>query len=247
MPFPAPERIRAILLDIEGTTTPTTFVYNVLFPYAAEEMNRFIERHFRDPATRPYLEQIREQRVADGGPDRPAWREDSEKAYMDSLVAYARWLMERDSKITALKVLQAQIWEQGYATGELHGQVYPDVPPALRRWKAQGKRVDIYSSGSELAQKLLFQSTNFGDLTPLLNGFFDTRIGPKTDTQSYLGIARRISYNPQEVLFVSDSSKELEAARLAGMSTALAVRSDTRATLPFDSSAIHSFDEIFPD
>jgi enolase-phosphatase E1 len=245
MLFPAPQRIRAILLDIEGTTTPVTFVYDVLFPYAAGKLERFIHQHFHDPNLATHFEQLKQQHIADRDPGLLEWREDSEEDQIHSLIAYARWLMERDSKLTPLKAIQGTIWAEGYARGELHGQVYPDVPRALRGWRQLDKRVYMYSSGSELAQKLLFQSTNYGDLTSLLQGFFDTRVGTKFDARSYLEIARRVSCDPQQVLFVSDSRKELEAAHSAGMSTVLAIRSDDRAPGPVGFVTIHSFDEIF--
>lgn len=246
MPFPDPERIRAILLDIEGTTTPTAFVYDVLFPYAAERLGGFVHEHFQDAEMRPHLAQFKEQRLADANPDVPAWRENSEEAEVGSLVAYARWLMERDSKATALKAVQGKIWEEGYARGALRGQVYPDVAPALQRWQHQGKLVYIYSSGSELAQKLLFQTTDYGDLTHLIAGFFDTRVGPKTDPRSYQEITTRMLCTPQKVLFVSDSLNELEAAQGTGMLTALSVRSSGSTTAPAKFVTVRSFDEIFP-
>jgi enolase-phosphatase E1 len=246
MPFPEPERIRAILLDIEGTTTPVAFVYEVLFPYAARNLDRFIRQHFHDAEIRPRLDELKEQRIAGEIADLPAWHEHAEEAQIDSLVAYAQWLVKRDSKVTALKTIQGRIWEEGYARGELRGRVYPDVPPALRRWRQQGKRVYIYSSGSELAQKLLFRSTDYGDLTTLLQGFFDTSIGPKSDSRSYVEIASRISSPPQQVLFVSDSSKELEEAQFAGMWSALAIRSIDSSPRSTSFMTIHSFDEIFP-
>jgi enolase-phosphatase E1 len=246
MPFPDPERIRAILLDIEGTTTSTAFVHDVLFPYAAERLDGFVHERFQDAEMRPHFAQFKEQRLADANSDLPAWHEDSEEDQMDSLVAYARWLMKRDSKAAALKAVQGKIWEEGYARGELHGQVYADVAPALRRWRQQGKPVYIYSSGSELAQRLLFQTTDYGDLTHLIAGFFDTRVGPKTDPRSYQEIASRMLCTPQKVLFVSDSLNELEAAQSTGIQTALSVRSSGSTSAPAKFVTIRSFDEIFP-
>jgi enolase-phosphatase E1 len=174
-------QIRAILLDIEGTTTPIGFVYDVLFPYAARNLDRYFRQHFHDLETAPYFAQLKEQRMrsADSYTNVPDWHNDSVDAEIGSLVSYAQWLMQRDSKLTALKVLQGNIWQEGYAHGELCGQVYPDVPSALRRWREHNKSVYIYSSGSELAQKLLFQTTEYGDLTRLLRGFLRYTCWPK--------------------------------------------------------------------
>ena len=181
--------LRAILLDIEGTTTPISFVYQTLFPYARQKL-------------RPHLEAC--GRLAEY------------KKFVD--------LMDQDSKSTALKDLQGQIWKAGYETGELVGEVFEDVAPALRRWAARGLDVAIFSSGSVLAQKLLFRHSSAGDLTPVLRWHFDTTVGPKTDPESYRRIASSIGSPPSDILFISDVVRELDAARTAGVDTALSVR-----------------------
>jgi enolase-phosphatase E1 len=132
--------------------------------------------------------------------------------------------MERDRKSTALKSLQGRIWEAGFRGGTLVGPVYPDVAPALRRWKADGLEVCIFSSGSVLAQRLLFAHSSAGDLTPLLADFFDTTSGPKREPESYRRIAAVRRRAAAEWLFLSDVTEELDAARAAGMQTALVVR-----------------------
>ena len=248
MKLPEPAQIRGILLDIEGTTTPVEFVYRVLFPYAARELNEFIRQHFQDPEIWPFLENLRQQRNSDSllGLAPPPWHDDSEEAEIRSLVEYGRWLMNKDSKSPSLKSLQGRIWQKGYARGELRGQVYPDVPTSFRRWREQGKEAYIYSSGSVLAQKLLFQSTEYGDLTLLLDGFFDTQVGTKTDPNSYRKISAQIRCEPQQVLFVSDAISELEGAESAGMHTALSIRSGDTAREPARFLAIRGFDEVFP-
>jgi enolase-phosphatase E1 len=249
-PVKLPEswQVRAILLDIEGTTTPLEFVYFVLFPYAARELNDFIRVHFDDPEIRSFLESLRQQRGSDAslGLAAPTWHGDSEEAVISSLTEYGRWLMKQDRKDSALKSLQGLIWKEGYARGELRGQVYPEVPKALQRWREQGKATYIYSSGSVLAQKLLFQSTEYGDLTLLLDGFFDTQVGAKADPNSYRKISAGIRCEPQEVLFLSDAIRELEAAESAGMHTGLSIRPGNKTSEPARFAVIHSFDEIFP-
>ena len=169
--------VRVVLLDIEGTTTPISFVHDVLFPYARARIG-------------------------------------------------AEWhaAMDRDEKSSELKRLQGLIWEQGYRAGELHGEVFPDVAPAIRRWRAAGLRVAIYSSGSELAQRLLFGSTPDGDLTPLIDGYFDTTVGAKRNPDSYRRIAERLHVESRRLLFISDVPQELAAARAAGCRAILCVR-----------------------
>ncbi len=146
--------------------------------------------------------------------------------------------MDRDRKSTALKALQGRIWEAGYRAGELKGkgEVYPDVGPALARWQQAGKRIAIFSSGSVQAQRNLFANTTDGDLSSFLSGYFDTTTGPKREARSYRQIAATLRQEPRDVLFISDVTAELDAARAAGMRTALCVRS---AVSPDDASANH--------
>lgn len=133
-------------------------------------------------------------------------------------------LMAQDSKSTALKEVQGHIWEHGYLSGELVGEVFDDVLPALRRWRQQGIEVGIFSSGSVLAQKLLFRHSSSGDLTAFIRWHFDTTTGPKTESESYSRIASSMGSPASAVLFVSDVVGELDAARAAGMQTALCLR-----------------------
>jgi enolase-phosphatase E1 len=208
--------IRVVLLDIEGTTTPMAFVHDVLFPYARARVAQYLaDASSPDPETAHILDGLREEHARDvaRGEHPPA-----------TPTAYALWLMDRDRKSGPLKTLQGKIWQHGYATGELKGEVYPDVPPALAEWTAAGVRVGIFSSGSVLAQKLLFSTTPAGDLTPFLTWHFDTAIGPKQHADSYSAIAQAIGVPPTEILFISDSEPELAAARCAGMHTQLSVR-----------------------
>ena len=201
--------IRAILLDIEGTTTPIAFVHQVLFPYARARIHDYLEQ---SDIALLRAEYAAEPRSA----DLPAW--DPE--------AYVYWLMDRDRKSTALKALQGRIWEAGYRAGELtgKGEVYADVRPALERWHAAGKTIAIFSSGSVQAQRNLFANTTAGDLSPLLSGYFDTTTGPKREARSYRQIAATLRQEPRDMLFISDVTAELDAAREAGMRTALCVR-----------------------
>lgn len=227
---------RALLLDIEGTTTPIEFVYQVLFPYARAHAAAYLQREGESAACRAAVDQLRVEQAADRdrGEHRPAL-----------ILDYIGWLMDRDRKSPGLKALQGLIWQAGFKSGELRGQVYPDVAPAFERWRARGVDIYIYSSGSVLAQQLLFGSTDAGDLTRFLKGYFDTVVGPKTSAESYLMIVARVQIPPPAILFVSDVSGELDAANAAGLGTALCVRSGAEAKL---SSAPHpvirSFDEI---
>lgn len=241
-------QVRALLLDIEGTTTPADFVYHVLFPYASRKLEEFFVEHRGNAEIRAQLDALKTQRRADEreGPEPPALRDDTEESELASLVAYARWLIARDSKSTPLKMLQGKIWQAGYKSGELRGDVYPDVPVALARWRKQGKDIAVYSSGSVLAQQLLFRTTSAGDLTSYFREFFDTRVGIKTGAESYRKIAAALGHRENEMLFLSDAVKELDAARAAGMQTALCVRSGKSTVASAGHPVIRTFDEVLP-
>jgi enolase-phosphatase E1 len=201
---------RGILLDIEGTTTPITFVYDVLFPFARKHAHE----HLSTDDERA-LKSEHDVDVAKGLTP-PAWS--------SGAIQYVYWLMDQDRKSTALKALQGRVWQEGYRRGELQGAVFDDVPPALERWHGAGKDVRIYSSGSILAQKLIFSTTPHGDLTRFLNGYFDTTTGAKTEPSSYAAIASAFSLPPSEMLFISDVTRELDAASAAGFQTLLSIR-----------------------
>lgn len=201
---------KGILLDIEGTTTPIAFVYDVLFPFARAHAHEHLDE-----------EAQRELKAENEGDVRkgltpPPWS--------SGALAYVHWLMDQDRKSTALKNLQGKIWQAGYRRGDLHGEVFADVPGALERWHENGMDTRIYSSGSILAQQLIFSTTRYGDLTRFLNGYFDTTTGPKTDAASYTAIAKDFGLPAAEITFISDVTRELDAASAAGMQVLLSLR-----------------------
>jgi enolase-phosphatase E1 len=241
-------QVRVILLDIEGTTTPVDFVYRTLFPYANSKAESFLSEHSRDPEVQSLVTELhaQHQRDVSAGLQAPPWNEETIESQLQSSIVYARWLMSRDSKCAPLKTLQGKIWEQGYASGELHGEVYADVPPAFARWRRQGREICIYSSGSVLAQQLLFRTTSAGDLTRHISSYFDTRVGAKTESGSYRGIAEMLGRAATEVLFVSDAVKEVEAARIAGMHALLCSRDVAPEQAVTHSGRVNTFDQILP-
>lgn len=201
--------LQAILCDIEGTMSNIAFVKDRLFPYAAERLPAFVNQHEQDPQVKPLLESV----AAETG-----------DARMQSIIStLLNWIHE-DRKTTSLKVLQGLIWSEGYANGQLKGHVYEDAVNQLKAWHAAGLRLYIYSSGSTQAQQLLFKHTDFGDLTHLFEGYFDTRAGNKYQVSSYQGIAKYLGLPTQCILFLSDMRLELDAAQQAGMQTYHLVR-----------------------
>lgn len=245
MPYTSPH---ALLLDIEGTTTPVTFVYEILFPFARRQVSEFIQQRYQSDDVNADLALLQSEHAADveKGREPPVLQQRSPELMVNSVTQYVYWLMDQDRKSTALKSLQGRIWEAGYLSGALVGQVYPDVRPAFKRWQAQGIAIHIFSSGSVLAQKLLFAHTGDGDLSEYISNYFDTTTGAKTDLASYQSICEKISLPAVAVLFVSDTTAELDAAHDAGMSTALCVR---RGSLEPESAThpiVQGFDVIFP-
>lgn len=212
---------QVILLDIEGTTTPVDFVFGTLFPYAATHAETFLRAHADEVEVAADVALLRTEYTQETpSSELPAW------TGADALAAlpYIQYLIRIDRKSTGLKSLQGKLWAQGYMDGSLKSLMFADVPAALARWTAAGKRVAIFSSGSIAAQKLIFAHSEQGDLTPQLSAYFDTTTGPKREAESYRRIAAALGVVPAEVLFLSDVPEELSAARDAGMQTALAVR-----------------------
>lgn len=202
--------IQAILTDIEGTTSSLSFVKDVLFPYSRTRMAEFARAHAREPVVRAQLDEV----------SRLAGRALTIEEAIAQLVTW----IDEDKKITPLKALQGLIWEAGYKQGDYQGHMYEDAVRWLRRWKEQGLMLYVFSSGSVLAQKLLFGHTAYGDLTPLFSGYFDTTIGNKRAAGAYRAIAGEIGLKPSGILFLSDIREELDAARAAGMQTVWLVR-----------------------
>lgn len=210
-----PGTVRVVLLDIEGTTTPIAFVHERLFGYIRSHLSNYVARHWNDPPVRGVIRQLNDERALEGS---------GAITDPDTLLRVVHELMNRDRKSGGLKTLQGLIWEDGYQAGELRGEVWDDVPVAMRQWRSDGREIAIYSSGSELAQRRLFESTAAGDLTPLITAFFDTRVGAKVESDSYTKIAHALGQPASSILFVSDVTAELRAARAAGLETVLSVR-----------------------
>lgn len=200
--------VQAVVTDIEGTTSSISFVKEVLFPYAATHMARFLREHWNEPAVQ---EQIRAL-AADTGAD-VASADDADRILQ-------QWIRE-DRKATPLKTLQGMIWKAGYQSGAYTAHLYPDTAPALQRWHDAGLPLYVYSSGSIAAQKLFFGYSDAGDLTSLFSGYFDTTTGMKQEVDSYRKIATAIGVPASEIVFLSDIEGELNAAREAGFQTIL--------------------------
>lgn len=236
------DRADVILLDIEGTTTPIDYVFLVLFPFAKEQVESFLQNHHQESLVKADLMRLRQEYEADveRGLAVAAWVDNSARA----AVPYIHYLIATDRKSTGLKSLQGKIWEQGYRDGTLRSQLFPDVKPAFERWTREGKRLFIFSSGSIQAQQLLFRYTQEGNLTGFLSGYFDTETGAKKEADSYRTIAQAIGVLPTQILFISDVAAELKAAQSAGMQTLFSLRAGNRTSDSEGFPVIRSFDNV---
>ena len=213
--------ITHLLLDIEGTTCPVSFVAEVLFPYARAEMAAYLARHGEQPELKALVESVQHSWQADPHPEAQRLLRETGGEAADSpalqVVPYLHWLIDQDIKLTELKDLQGRIWEAGYGNGTITAPLFSDVPEALQRWHDQGLVLAVYSSGSVPAQQLLYRHSQVGDLSDLFSHWFDTRSGAKQESESYRRITQAMAVPPEQVLFISDSRAELEAASAAGL------------------------------
>jgi len=234
---------QAILLDIEGTTSSIRFVYDEMFPFVRRELAGFLNTHWEAAEVRAACDVL----ASDAGHGSlKKWCADADDSTArERVTREVIRLMDGDIKATGLKQLQGFIWRSGFESGELKAHVYDDVPPALNAWHKAGMDLRIYSSGSIAAQRLFFGHTIVGDLLPLLKGHYDTTTGPKMEPGSYTEIAKAYCRAPAEILFLSDVVAETEAARQAGMQTALCLRPGNAAPpSDHDFATIGAFSEI---
>ncbi len=197
--------MKTLLFDIEGTTTDIRFVHKVLFPYSLERIESYCRTHSSHPAISEAREVL--------------WKERRQLASLSDVIEAMKLWIRTDRKIGVLKTLQGEIWNEGYKTGAFQGHVYGDVPQAWERWKKDGIRLAIYSSGSVAAQKQIFGYSTAGDLTPLLSEYFDTKVGGKREVKSYQNIAQSLKSDAADITFFSDIKEELDAAQAGGMKT----------------------------
>jgi enolase-phosphatase E1 len=230
-----------VLLDIEGTVSPLAYVHATMFPFARERLADFLAANLARPDAAAALAQVAIDAAATG-----LVLPSSVAENLPAFVAHLHDLMDRDVKATGLKQLQGLIWEGGFHSGQLRADLFPDVAPALRAWHAAGAELRIYSSGSVHAQKLFFAHTVDGDLTPLLSGHHDTTVGPKKAAASYAAIAAASGRAPGAILFLSDIVAELDAARAAGLRTALALRPGNPPAPAHDHPVFSSLLELAP-
>nr|WP_042195322.1 acireductone synthase [Kibdelosporangium sp. MJ126-NF4]CEL21933.1 2,3-diketo-5-methylthiopentyl-1-phosphate enolase-phosphatase [Kibdelosporangium sp. MJ126-NF4]CTQ92713.1 2,3-diketo-5-methylthiopentyl-1-phosphate enolase-phosphatase (EC 3.1.3.77) [Kibdelosporangium sp. MJ126-NF4] len=229
---------RWVVVDIEGTLTPTDQVHVVLYDYARPRLGPWIDEHPDDPVVVEAVAQIRSMA------DLPA------SAGTDEIVRVLHGWMAADQKIAPLKALQGLIWQRGYADGDLVTELFGDVVPALRAWHDKGLDLAVFSSGSVPGQVAAFSRTTDGDITSLFSQHFDTvNAGPKREAPSYRAIASALGAPSAEIVFFSDVPAELDAAVADGWQTVgLARPGEPFGDADFGSHlAVKSFAEVSVD
>ena len=236
-----------LLLDIEGTTCPVSFVSDVLFPFAKKELSRYITQCWNKSPNNKTIQAARKEWKDDQSAESIKIKQQVKQGQtgeVDGLIEYLKHLISIDRKSTALKDLQGKIWENGYSNGELKSQLFPETAECLRQWNEQGLTLSVYSSGSVQAQKLLYRHSSNGDLEDLFSHWFDTHTGPKKSTESYTTIAEKLHSSPNKIWFVSDNGAECDSARLAGMHTLFSLRDGNPDRDPRDHTVVQSLREV---
>lgn len=225
--------IKAILTDIEGTISSLEYVRKVMFPYSKKNLRSFMTEHKEEDIVKKTIRELS---------DKLGKSVDIE----ESIKILESWI-DADLKEPILKEIQGYIWEEGFKDGKLKGHIYQDAYIKLMEWKEIGIKIYVFSSGSVKAQKLFFKYTDYGDITNIFSGFFDTKMGSKKDKDSYLKISDEIKLKPREILFLSDIEEELDASREAGMKTIRVLRdgieisSKHKVVRDFSSISLNSF------
>jgi enolase-phosphatase E1 len=235
---------KVILTDIEGTISSISFVKEVLFPYSKERLEDFILTNYEHS---PFLLSIIEatlEEIKQGNITGITYKSNQESAIFETQVytaieALKIWIQE-DKKITPLKDLQGLIWEEGFRNGLFKAPLYQDAFEFFLSMKGKGLPIYVYSSGSVQAQKLFFEFSEFGDVRYLFSGFYDTKIGSKKDSESYLKIATDIQVSPEHILFLTDIKDECKASEEAGLLTVQVVREALEDAVNLDNSAPNS-------
>lgn len=236
-----------LLLDIEGTTCPFNFIVDVLFPYAEQNLEPFIDSHSQEDSITKILTKANEEWTKDKHPGSMSLLARCYKQSLtskESTTKYLQYLMSIDQKSTALKDLQGKIWRQGYNNGTLKSTLFEEAHECIHRWKQKRLILAVYSSGSVEAQKLLYQHTQTGNLVGLFSHWFDTHTGPKKSQESYELIAKKMGTDAKNVIFISDNAEECDAAKIAGMHTLFSLRANNPDQDPKQHCLISDLNEV---
>ena len=236
-----------LLLDIEGTTCPVSFVSEILFPFAKQELSNFIKQNWNNNTQNRAIQDANKEWSVDQSIESLLLKKQADRQQVheaDGLIKYLKHMISIDKKSTALKDLQGKIWEYGYRNGELKAELFPETAACLHQWHEHGLTLSVYSSGSIQSQKLLYRYSSQGNLESLFSNWFDTHTGPKKSTNSYTKIAHQLNSAPGNIWFVSDNGAECDAARAAGINTLFILRDGNPDREPKDHTVIKTLHEI---
>ena len=238
---------RHLLLDIEGTTCPASFVSETLFPFARASLPRFVTNNHGESCVKEILKAAQHEwdnDITEASIKLRREHSSNKKEAYAGLIEYLLHLIKIDKKSTALKDLQGKIWLAGYEKGELKAEIFPETADCFQHWRGEKILISSYSSGSIQAQKLLYKNTKHGDLSPSINQWFDTHTGNKKHSLSYTKISQKLKALTSEILFISDNHKECDAARDAGMQTLFSLRRGNPDQNPAGHTIIRSLKEV---
>ncbi|KFP96448.1 Enolase-phosphatase E1, partial [Leptosomus discolor] len=246
---------RPYLCLVKGAAVFLVCCQETLFPYIKDNVKEYLRAHWEEEECQQDVgllrKQAQEDSSLDGAVPIPLESETGEEELervIQAVVDNVHWQMSLDRKTTALKQLQGHMWRAAYATGHIKGAIFEDVVPAIRKWREAGMKVYIYSSGSIEAQKLLFGYSTEGDILELFDGHFDTKIGPKVESESYRRIANSIGCATNNILFLTDVPREANAAEEADTHVAVVTRPGNAGLTDDEKSyysLISSFTELF--
>jgi enolase-phosphatase E1 len=223
--------IAGIVIDIEGTTSPTSSVREGLYDYTRRHLGQWLADNLGGAADLVIAETRELAGQSDAGP-----------AEVTEILCH--WL-DSDVKAEPLKTAQGLICAEGFRSGVLHGEFFDDVPPALAAWHGRGIVLYVFSSGSVRNQQDWFVNARGGELASLISGWFDlATAGAKRESSSYETIAKAIGLASERILFLSDHPDELDAAVAAGWSVLGLDRPGEPNSARPPHRWIHSFDEV---
>ena len=233
--------ISACLFDIEGTTTPISFVHETLFPYSKKRLKQFLK-------TLEFDKSLESDLIEENSSDLS--KENYKESILDSnqeidknkLESYLNFLIRVDRKSKPLKEIQGKIWRDGYESGELKSIIYADVKLFFEKLKELDKKIYIYSSGSVEAQKLIFKYSKLGDLSIYIHDYFDTNIGGKKEPESYSKILANINIPAKELVFFTDVKEEADAASYNKIKSYIMNRPGNKKQVPHTYDILDTFE-----
>ncbi|NBU98665.1 MAG: acireductone synthase [Spirochaetia bacterium] len=229
--------INHFLFDIEGTTAPISFVHEVLFPYSKNNLLSYLQKN---KISNLIFSNLQEDHKKDKNSN--LYKSSLENS-ADSLFSYLEFLISVDRKNAGLKEIQGEIWKQGYESGDIKSQIFQDTLDFFQFIKKNNKQINIYSSGSILAQKLIFKYSNLGDMSSYITNYFDTGVGPKRDSNSYLAISKALNCSPNEIIFFTDIQEEADSALSIGIKSYLMLRKGNSPLELIKHPTLNSFSE----